>query len=141
MFKAKAKAKLSKPRQGPKIGSEPPGFDQFRVWPRPEQSVARQVMVALAFPDDSSAADLFHGTMRVKHGGVNERINAHVEKLAEKRQKVDNHDEFCACEEEEMIEQRCNVGRQPHDGVQWTDYDHGLDNVGLNLLKLTLIGD
>jgi len=112
MFKAKAKAKLSKPRQGPKIGSGPPGFDQFRVWPRPDQSVARQVMVVLAFPDDSSAADLFHGTTRsmqdlfdrVKHGGVNERIDAHVEKFAEKRQKVDNHDEFCACEEEEMIE-------------------------------------
>ena len=73
---------------------------------------------------------------RIKLGGINERIGAHVQVCqdyrgivaAVKRRRVWIQGQV----------QEIDIVRQPQDGVKSADENHGLDDVGLNLIGLSL---
>ena len=75
---------------------------------------------------------------RIKLDGVDERVDANVEISDEKCSRQ------CAAikrdSEMETIKQSVSVHRCPGHGVQPADEDHGLDDAGLNLVRLVLSG-
>ena len=75
---------------------------------------------------------------RIKLDGVDERVDANVEISGEK------YSRQCAAikrdSELETIKQTVSVRRCPGYGVQPADEDHGLDDAGLDLVRLVLSG-